>query len=103
MTISAAVTTVLYDRHESGSIGFGSYSIIGITPKVYLYTRESPCYDLSEGAVDMTRNVIRCLVLLCFSVLFASGQTLTGIPPVVDPRNVYSESAAGKVSAATSG
>ena len=51
----------------------------------------------------MNRNIIRCAVLLYFSVLIASGQSLPGMPPVVDPRNVYSESAAGKLSPATTG
>jgi YVTN family beta-propeller protein len=39
-------------------------------------------------------------VNLLFSLL---AQNLPGMPPVVDPRNVYSESTAGKLSPATSG
>ena len=38
------------------------------------------------------------LILLTFLA-----QTLPGMPPVIDPRNVYSEAAAGRLSPATAG
>jgi YVTN family beta-propeller protein len=37
------------------------------------------------------------------SVAVLNGQTLPGMPPVIDPKNVYSESVAGKMSPATTG
>src|SRR5262245_3559647 len=49
----------------------------------------------------MPFNVILS-ALLSSSLLFAQ-QTLPGMPPVIDARNVYSETVAGKLSAATTG
>src|SRR5438552_9521136 len=51
----------------------------------------------------MTSSLVRYVVYLLLSPLISFSQTLPGMPPVVDPRNVYSESTAGKLSAATSG
>src|SRR5262247_2692966 len=49
----------------------------------------------------MPLNVILS-ALLSSTLLFAQ-QTLPGMPPVIDARNVYSETVAGKLSAATTG
>jgi YVTN family beta-propeller protein len=43
------------------------------------------------------------LLWLISPILFLQAQTLPGMPPVVDPRNVYSETTAGKLSPATQG
>ena len=43
------------------------------------------------------------LLFLMTPTFFLQAQTLPGMPPVPDPRNVYSESTAGKLSAATAG
>src|SRR5436853_2267472 len=51
----------------------------------------------------MCSSLMRSLAYLFFSALFASGQTPPGMPPVIDPRNVYSETTTGKFSPATLG
>jgi len=43
------------------------------------------------------------LVALAFAQAPASVATLPGMPPVVDPSNLYSETAAGKLSPAVAG
>src|SRR6185436_6013300 len=43
------------------------------------------------------------LLALVSSTLLSAPQTLPGMPPVIDSRNVYSETTAGKLSAATTG
>jgi YVTN family beta-propeller protein len=55
----------------------------------------------------MTLNIMRPAALL-FLLLFASNvalqaQPLPGMPPIVDPKNIYSETTAGKLSPATTG
>jgi YVTN family beta-propeller protein len=51
----------------------------------------------------MTSTLVRYAAYLLLSPLISFGQTLPGMPPVVDPRNVYSETMAGKMSSATAG
>jgi YVTN family beta-propeller protein len=51
----------------------------------------------------MTSILVRYVAYLLLSPLISFSQTLPGIPPVVDPRNVYSESTSGKLSPATAG
>ena len=51
----------------------------------------------------MTSILVRYVAYLLISPLISFSQTLPGIPPVVDPRNVYSESTSGKLSPATAG
>ena len=51
----------------------------------------------------MTSNLVLYVAYLLLSPLISFSQTLPGMPPVVDPRNVYSESAPGKLSPATAG
>src|SRR6266571_8642706 len=51
----------------------------------------------------MLSSLIPYVAYLFFLALISFGQTLPGMPPVVDPRNVYSEAAAGKLSPATAG
>src|SRR5262245_42843536 len=43
------------------------------------------------------------LLLIIVPALVTSGQTLPGMPRVIDPQNVYSETTAGKLSPATAG
>ena len=51
----------------------------------------------------MLSSLIPYVAYLFFLAMIASGQTLPGMPPVIDARNVYSETTAGKFSPATSG
>src|SRR5438270_1250344 len=51
----------------------------------------------------MTLMAMRSIIYLFLSALIAASQTLPGMPPVVDARNVYSETTAGKLSPATAG
>jgi len=51
----------------------------------------------------MTLTLARYAAFLYVSTLFAFGQTYPGMPPVVDPRNVYSETVTGKMNPATAG
>ena len=51
----------------------------------------------------MRSSLMLYLAYLFFLAMIASGQTLPGMPPVIDARNVYSETTAGKFSPATSG
>src|ERR1041385_260840 len=51
----------------------------------------------------MTSNLVRYVAYLLLSPLISFGQTLPGMPPVVDPRNIYSETTTGKLSPATAG
>src|ERR1700720_4701873 len=51
----------------------------------------------------MRHNVTFAFVGLIFWAIPSVSQTLPGMPPVVDPNNIYSESAAGKLSPATAG
>src|SRR5205085_4691038 len=51
----------------------------------------------------MNLNLFRYIACLFLLPLISLGQALPGIPPVVDPRNVYSETTAGKLSPATAG
>ena len=51
----------------------------------------------------MTAKLPRYAACLLLSPLILLGQTLPGMPPVVDPRNIYSETGAGKFSPATTG
>jgi len=46
---------------------------------------------------------MQLIAYLFLSTLIASAQTLPGMPPVIDARNVYSETTAGKFSPAVSG
>src|SRR5712691_12511019 len=51
----------------------------------------------------MTLNLFRYIACLFLLPLIAFAQALPGTPPVVDPRNIYSETTAGKLSPATAG
>jgi YVTN family beta-propeller protein len=51
----------------------------------------------------MTSNLVLYVAYLLLSPLISFGQTLPGMPPVVDPRNIYSETTTGKLSPATAG
>jgi YVTN family beta-propeller protein len=51
----------------------------------------------------MTSSLARYAGSLLLFPLISFGQALPGMPPVVDPRNVYSETTAGKLSPATAG
>src|SRR5438132_1123045 len=51
----------------------------------------------------MTLNLFRYIACLFLLPLIAFAQALPGTPPVVDPRNIYSETTAGKLSPPTAG
>jgi YVTN family beta-propeller protein len=51
----------------------------------------------------MTSKLFRYAAYLLLCPLISFGQTLPGMPPVVDSRNIYSETIAGKLSPATAG
>src|SRR5262249_37659831 len=53
-----------------------------------------------RSEVTMLLNLLPTLLL---RVILLQGQTLPGMPPVIDPRNVYSETTTGKLSPATAG
>src|SRR5438552_9374129 len=51
----------------------------------------------------MNLNLFRYIACLFLLPLISLAQALPGTPPVVDPRNIYSETTSGKLSPATAG